>query len=116
MLFHLSKIYASLLEDDAKYFFEQLVSSLKHFHLNGISYGNIKSTNMKSNNDMKIKLIYFGFASEMDIKTEHKGNVNYIVFKFFHLYHLMKKWLRCGNHVPIFYNGCCLLSFLWEKC
>jgi maternal embryonic leucine zipper kinase len=76
-LFNLLKIYAPLPENDAKYFFEQLVSALEYLHLNGISHGDIKLTNMICSHDMRIKLIDFGFASEVDIQTEYRGNVNY---------------------------------------
>jgi serine/threonine protein kinase len=76
-LFHLLKIYAPFPEDDAKYIFKQLVSALEHLHLNGISHVDIKLTNVICSHDMRIKLIDFGFASEMDIQTEYRGNVNY---------------------------------------
>jgi 5'-AMP-activated protein kinase catalytic alpha subunit len=68
---------APLSEDDAKYIFEQLVSALEYLHSKGISHGDVKLENIICSDDMKAKLIDFGFSSEENIQTEYRGSVNY---------------------------------------
>jgi serine/threonine protein kinase len=69
--------YGEFSEEDAKYIFEQIVSALEYLHSNGISHGDIKLENIISNNEMNVKIVDFGFASESDILTVYRGSFEY---------------------------------------
>jgi serine/threonine protein kinase len=62
-------------EEDAKCIFRQLISAFEYLHLKGISHGDVKLENVICSDDMKIKLIDFGFASEMEAK--YRGSLYY---------------------------------------
>lgn len=79
-------------EDTAKDYFKQIVSAVKYLHSEGIIHRDIKLQNVILNNDNKVQLIDFGFASDMNSdsftmdsekvlinsKAEIKGTQGYI--------------------------------------
>lgn len=82
----------SFTEDAAKDYFKQILSAVKYLHSEGIIHRDIKLQNVILNNDNKVQLIDFGFASDMNSdsftmdsdkvlinsKAEIKGTQGYI--------------------------------------
>jgi BR serine/threonine kinase len=69
--------YGALPEECAKYIFEEIVSGLEYLHSRGISHGDIKLENIICSDDMKVKLIDFGFSSEESIQIKYRGSIDY---------------------------------------
>jgi serine/threonine protein kinase len=69
--------YGEFSEEDAKYIFKQIISGLAYLHSKGISHGDIKLENIICNDEMNVKIIDFGFASDSNVQTIHRGSIEY---------------------------------------
>ena len=66
-------------EEIAKYFFEQMIETLRYINSKGIAHRDIKLENMLVNDDFVLKFADFGFASfSKEMQTEQKGTPIYI--------------------------------------
>ena len=65
-------------EDQARYFFKQLISALEYMHKNGYKHRDIKPENILLDKNFNLKLADFGFATKEDVSYTRKGTYGYM--------------------------------------
>lgn len=77
ILLNAINIYRKFSEENAKHVFRWIVSALRYLYSIRISHGNSKLGNIISSNEIMIKIIYFGFASDSDIQIVYHGCIEH---------------------------------------
>jgi len=65
-------------EDQARYFFKQIISALEYMHKKGYKHRDIKPENVLFDKDYNIKIGDFGFVTKDDISYSRKGTYGYM--------------------------------------
>ena len=65
-------------EDEARYFFYQLINTLEYIHGRGYYHRDIKPENLLLDSNFNLKIADFGFATKMVTCTMRKGTLNYM--------------------------------------
>ena len=79
-LFDFCVTMGSMGEDAGRYFFNQMIDVVDYIHRQGVAHRDIKLENIGIDNDLKIKLLDFGLASQRNIDhlTDSVGSPHYM--------------------------------------
>ena len=79
-LFDFCLCMGSMGEDAGRYFFNQLIDVVDYIHKQGVAHRDIKLENIGIDNELKIKLLDFGLASQRNIDnlTDSVGSRQYM--------------------------------------
>ena len=69
-LFDIISLSGPILENQARFFFSQLLDGLKYCHDNNLCHRDIKMENLMISHCLQLKIIDFGFASDLGEITE----------------------------------------------
>lgn len=65
-------------EDEARYFFRQIIYALEYMHGKGYCHRDLKPENILFDEEFNVKLADFGFATKQEIWTDKKGTFSYM--------------------------------------
>lgn len=65
-------------EEQARYFFKQIISALEYMHKKGYKHRDIKPENVLLDKDYNIKIGDFGFVTKDDVSYSRKGTYGYM--------------------------------------
>ena len=65
-------------EDEARYYFSQLIHTLEYMHNKGYYHRDIKPENIMLDSNFNLKIADFGFATKMETCTKRRGTLKYM--------------------------------------
>ena len=77
-LYEFLAITGAFNEKICRYYFKQMLMGLHHLHSRGICHRDLKPENILLDNDLNIKIIDFGFATELSGKNGTGFNNTYL--------------------------------------
>jgi len=65
-------------EEEARYYFHQLISAIEYMHRLGYAHRDVKPENLLVDKDFNLKLADFGFATKENFSSSRKGTFGYM--------------------------------------